>query len=872
MLGEALVRRRGAVIALGTENLHRLDPGQREALALAAGGADLALITGRAGTGKTTTLARVRDAYEAAGWRVLGAAPTGKAAEGLQKDAGIPSATIASWLLRWGEGKDLPDAQTVVVVDEAGMVGTGDMRRVLEVVEAHGARVRLVGDANQLAPVAGGQPFRALGERHGAALMETVWRQREKWQQDATSKLANFQVGEALRDYGAHQRVESYRTRDQAIRGLVAEYLRDVEAHPDATRLALTATKADRGRINDALRTALVERGLVGAEGVRSAAGELALGDRVVFRRNDHVARHVKLLDAHGRVVEAAPGSRDGVKNGSLGTVIRARPDQVDVALDDGRVARFNPQTWQKIEYAYALHVDLAQGATVDRAYVLAGERFQRNGAYVALSRHRDDVKLFFDRETFPDRETLAERFGRGRYKQNLADLAPAAREALSGRARVVYGLQPAPKDEPATMVAEGGRAMQEEPRTEKQMETGARAPLHEAAAPERLDLVAAELRLHQVDAQRAWANVQGLVERSLTEPDKTLEAMRGAAQKRGPVSVDDVLEAGLNAGARPHRDMDAVIRELRPRVAAARDHEKAIEEAQGRIEALKSERIGAPEREVAQVEALKSERVGSPEIATPASELQAGRIDPGDAVRVYREKVAPQLAREGAETELTPELGGRVEQQAQGVLELRDQERAVAGLEQQVQGLREPQQELARVEARVDEGWKRIETIAGRAFAEPDRAVQAMREAVEKGRPIPEVLKAGQGASDLRGGGVSRAGRREARQALDELSKALSGVTQQHMTAERLRGAVRAGAPGLATAEAALGRAQQALVGLRSGNPEASLSDTLRALSGTARTAALAALPPKLQVVVRPVVRAIEATRNLAPDLELGR
>lgn len=937
LLGDALKRRRGSTVALGTESLRGLDPGQREALAAAVGGAGLALITGRAGTGKTTTLARVRGAYEAGGWRVLGAAPTGKAAEGLQKEAGISSATIASWLLRWGEGRELPDARTVVVVDEAGMVGTGDMRRVLEVAEAHGARVRLVGDANQLAPVAGGQPFRALGERHGAALMETVWRQREPWQKEATSKLANFQVGEALHDYAAHQRVEGYRTREQAVRGLVAEYLRDIDTHPAATRLALTATKADRGRLNEALRGALVERGLVEGQGVGSAAGELAVGDRIVFRRNDHVARHVKLLDARGRVVELAPGSRDGVKNGSLGTVVQARVDRVDVALDDGRRVRFNPRTWQKVEHAYALHVDLAQGATVDRAYVLAGERFQRNGAYVALSRHRDDVKVFFDRETFPDRETLAERFGRGRYKQNLADLATEARSALSGRARVVYGLQAAPATEPATMVAEGGRAVQEEPRTEVLIEpTGSAsgiAPVEELehrreqlegelqalgyrmeydagaipgeghllldsagelveadAAPEkvlalarewsdatdrleqsgephRLDLFEAELRLHQVDAQRAWSNVEGVVDRSFTEPEKALEAMRQSLRQEAQSPTSAAIEASMKASPlRGEIKADTLRAELRPRLAAVQDHQLGAQRAERRIEAYKSERVGAPET---QVEALKSERVGSPELAASASELRAGRIDAGEAVRVYRDEVAPRLA---GGAELSPELQGQVEQQAQAVLELRDQERAVSGLEQQVDGLREPKRELTRVEARLEENWKRVEQVAGRAFAEPDRAVEAMREAVEKGRPIPEVLKAAQGASDLRGGGVNRAGRREARQALNELSGALTGVTQQHKAAERLRQSVRAGGPALASAEAALGRAQQALVGLRRGDPEASLSDTLRALSGSARTAALAALPPKLQVIARPVVRAIEATRNLAPDLDLGR
>lgn len=411
---------------------------------------------------------------------------------------------------------------------------------------------------------------------------------------------------------------------------------------------------------------------------------------------------------------------------------------------------------------------------------------------------------------------------------------------------------------------------MQEEPRTEPRTRAAGRPPLTETREPSRLDLVESELRLHQVDSARAWGNVQGLVERSFAEPEKALQAMRELSESRGAVSVDDVLEAGLNRGGPLRDDVNALIRELRPRVAAVQDHQRAMQETERRIEALKSERIGAPER---QVEALKSERVGSPELATPASELQAGKIDPGDAVRAYREEVAPRLAREASGAELTPELQQQVEHKAQAVLELREHERAVAGLEQQVAGLREPARELARVEARLEESWKQVEQLADRAFAEPDRAVKAMRQAVEQGRAVPAVLEAAQAASELRGGQVSnRASRQEARQALDELSRALGGVTRQHRSAERLGHSLSAGGPALASAEAALGRAQQALAGIRRGDPEASLSDTLRALSGAARTAALAALPPKLQVIARPLVRAVEAMRNLAPDLELGR
>ncbi|MBW4964321.1 AAA family ATPase, partial [Sulfitobacter sp. CW3] len=102
------------------------------------GGADLALVTGYAGTGKSTMLAAARVAWEAAGYTVRGAALSGIAAENLEAGSGILSRTLASLEHAWGQGRDALTSRDVLVIDEAGMVGSRQMERVLSAAQTAG--------------------------------------------------------------------------------------------------------------------------------------------------------------------------------------------------------------------------------------------------------------------------------------------------------------------------------------------------------------------------------------------------------------------------------------------------------------------------------------------------------------------------------------------------------------------------------------------------------------------------------------------------------------------------------------------------------------------------------------------------------------
>ncbi len=182
---------------------------QRAAFRHVTSGADLALVVGFAGTGKSAMLGVARQAWEAEGYTVRGAALSGIAAEGLEGGSGIASRTIASLEYAWKDGRDQLTGRDVLVVDEAGMVGSRQMERVLSAARAAGAKVVLVGDPEQLQAIEAGAAFRALAERHGAAEITTVRRQREEWQQHATRELATARTAEALERYRAAGMVQA---------------------------------------------------------------------------------------------------------------------------------------------------------------------------------------------------------------------------------------------------------------------------------------------------------------------------------------------------------------------------------------------------------------------------------------------------------------------------------------------------------------------------------------------------------------------------------------------------------------------------------------------------------------------------------------
>ncbi|WP_106754637.1 MULTISPECIES: Ti-type conjugative transfer relaxase TraA [Pannonibacter] len=393
------------VLTATFERHARLSEEQRVAVAHAAGEGRLAAVVGRAGAGKTTMMKAAREVWEATGYRVVGAALAGKAAEGLEKEAGIASRTLASWELAWSKGRDQIDDRCVFVLDEAGMVSSRQMALFVETVVKAGAKLVLVGDPDQLQPIEAGAAFRAIVERTGYAELETIYRQREQWMRDASLDLARGNVAAALKAYEANGKLQPRKFKAEAVEALIEDWNRDYD--PAKSTLILAHLRRDVRALNDMARAKLVERGIVGeGDAFRTEDGvrRFAAGDQIVFLKNE--------------------GSL-GVKNGVIGHVVEAREGWLAAMVGEGehrRRVEVDQRFYANVDHGYATTIHKSQGATVDRVKVLATLSLDRHLSYVALTRHREDVGLYYGAISFRKAGGLTQILSQRRAKETTLD------------------------------------------------------------------------------------------------------------------------------------------------------------------------------------------------------------------------------------------------------------------------------------------------------------------------------------------------------------------------------------------------------------------------------------------------------------------
>ncbi|WP_240610417.1 Ti-type conjugative transfer relaxase TraA [Sphingomonas pokkalii] len=390
----------------------RLSPEQRGALEHVTSARGISSVIGYAGTGKSAMLGVAREAWEAEGYTVHGAALSGIAAENLEGGSGIASRTIASLEHQWGQGRELLTDKSILVIDEAGMIGTRQMERVIHEAEKRGAKVVLVGDPQQLQAIEAGAAFRSIAERHGAVEITTIRRQSEDWQRDATRQLATGRAGEALAAYTEAGHVHAAGTREAAREALIERWDKDRQA----SRIILTHTNDEVRELNNAARDRMRAAQMLGDDVdlvVERGSRSFAAGDRVMFLKNE-------------RSLE--------VKNGTLGTIEQVSGIAMRVRTDDGRSVAFDLKDYAHVDHGYAATIHKAQGMTVDRVHVLATPGLDRHAAYVALSRHRERVDLHYGQDDFADAGRLARTLARERGKDMASDYtrAPDVQPALS--------------------------------------------------------------------------------------------------------------------------------------------------------------------------------------------------------------------------------------------------------------------------------------------------------------------------------------------------------------------------------------------------------------------------------------------------------
>jgi conjugative relaxase-like TrwC/TraI family protein len=355
------------------------------------GGAGVQVVVGRPGTGKTFTLGAARHAWQLDGYRLLAAAPTGIATVSLEAEGFEDVATVDRLLLALDRGGERLDARTVLVVDEAGMVGSRKLTRLLEHAHHAQAKVVLVGDDRQLAAIDAGGGFRALRLRLGASELTENRRQLHAWERDAIELVRQGLVDEAVEAYREHGRVVAAESKPAMTLALLQDWwqaYRQAEQDPAQDVVVLVARRDEVDRLNTACQQVLARNGRLGADRLRVEDREVAVGDRVVCGKNAI--------------------AQLGVANGTRGTVtgLDAKARTLTLRLDslearevalpgwylDGREARDHNR---RVDLAYATTGHRAQGLTRWRALVRITGREDVNWLNVQLSRAKQETRLY---------------------------------------------------------------------------------------------------------------------------------------------------------------------------------------------------------------------------------------------------------------------------------------------------------------------------------------------------------------------------------------------------------------------------------------------------------------------------------------------
>ena len=400
------------------ENGAALSAEQVAAIAHVTGDAQIAAVSGKAGSGKSTMLAAAREAWESQGHRVYGAALAGKAAEELEAASGIESRTLASYQRAWEQGYGQLEAGDVFVMDEAGMVGSRQMAFFIKEAQERGAKIVLVGDEEQLQAINAGAAFRTVLERTEAVRLEDIRRQKEGWQREASTQFATQRTTEALEAYEGHEAIKFEKTSQEALSGLVRAYSEDRQANPYQSRLALAHKRDDVRQLNDAIRGALKDQGVI-------------VGQEITLKTRDGL----RGFAAHDRLVFLENNRDLEVKNGSVATVLSANQNRMDVQFDDGRQLIFDPKEYTAIDHGYAMTVHKAQGATVDKSFVYATRSMDRHLSYVAMTRHRESAQMFVGRDEMANLRSLTKNLSRSGAKSSTLDFAQSADQQSQQRA-----------------------------------------------------------------------------------------------------------------------------------------------------------------------------------------------------------------------------------------------------------------------------------------------------------------------------------------------------------------------------------------------------------------------------------------------------
>jgi conjugative relaxase-like TrwC/TraI family protein len=372
---------------------------QREALQTITGPGGVAVLVGRAGTGKGVVLSAATRSWQMEGNQVIGTAVAGATAKRLQADTGTDQAITTDALInRVQKGRIQLDHNTVVIMDEAGMTDTHRMAKLAQITARSESKLLLAGDSAQLTSIGPGGLFKELENKVPTAELTEVHRARSQWERDAWEDIRQGEPGRALARYQAHDRLHLYDTRQDAMQALVDRWDNSRKTLPAGQAVMITdSSNTERDQLNAMAQDRRAQAGELGTDRIHIPGKPygLATDDQIIFTAQYRV-----------------PGDAR-VENGITGTVIDTNERNSSVTITTSEPTPRNVQVdtseFSNLSLGYAVHVYKGQGLTAETSQVLTGSwQTNRENVYVSVSRARESTDIHITHDDLGELDTDA--------------------------------------------------------------------------------------------------------------------------------------------------------------------------------------------------------------------------------------------------------------------------------------------------------------------------------------------------------------------------------------------------------------------------------------------------------------------------------
>lgn len=393
----------------------------------------ISIVEGTAGAGKSFTMKAVMTAYINSGYKVMGTALSWNAAAVLSASTGIHDCTAIEGLVKAmekaeKEGGDFFKQKTLLIVDEAGLVGSKHMHSLLKLTQnaKHPVKIVLTGDSLQLNPVDAGAALKLLVQELGTVRIDTIRRQKQLTHREAVKHFSFRKSGIALNTFMQQEAFTWSNDREQMFKAVMRDFLSYKAANPNKKPLILALANKDVSELNRMVRTAYKKMGLVyGMEtpGILVTDGRekwkttFAIGDEVVVRANskdtpvyeippekyDTNLKKWKAKEKVGVFNRNSGKIVDIIKSksplGSYDLVIQMEGDiSGRIIMNTKNFVHENMSAFP-IVHNFATTIYASQGQTVNAVFMLDSPRIDFRLAYVGASRHTEILKMYFNKE-----------------------------------------------------------------------------------------------------------------------------------------------------------------------------------------------------------------------------------------------------------------------------------------------------------------------------------------------------------------------------------------------------------------------------------------------------------------------------------------